>query len=195
MAKTRALMTQTERDRIAGVEDVEDIKRYQAITRVRGRIEDELTEDIRILEENHEGLLAELREVVCTQDERDTETPPQVEENTGVHSQQPTRSPVQEARGDAERALEEKGLSDTKKDAVLAAWEHLRSRESSQKSVFIKEVYPDHHAGYADRELKNPEHAWWKNVIDEHLPDLPNVEKPSKEGAHTWHYTGDFDGN
>ena len=65
MAKTRALMTQTERDRIAGVEDVEDIKRYQAITRVRRRIEDELTEDIRILEENHEGLLDELREVVC----------------------------------------------------------------------------------------------------------------------------------
>lgn len=65
MAKTRALMTQTERDRIAGIEDVEDIKRYQAITRVRGRIQDELTEDIRIFEDHHEGLLEELREVVC----------------------------------------------------------------------------------------------------------------------------------
>lgn len=65
MAKTRALMTQTERDRIAGREDVEDIKRYQAITRVRRRIEDELTQDISILEDHHEGLLEELRDVVC----------------------------------------------------------------------------------------------------------------------------------
>jgi hypothetical protein len=65
MAKTRALMTQTERDRISGIEDVEDIKRYQAITRVRGRIQDELTEDIQIFEGHHEGLLEELREVVC----------------------------------------------------------------------------------------------------------------------------------
>jgi hypothetical protein len=65
MAKTRALMTDTERERIAGVEDVEDIKKYQAISRVRRRIEDELTEDIEILEEHHKGLLDELREVVC----------------------------------------------------------------------------------------------------------------------------------
>ena len=65
MAKTRALMTETERDRIAGREDVEDIKRYQAISRVRRRIEEELTEDIAVLSEHHEGLLEELREAVC----------------------------------------------------------------------------------------------------------------------------------
>jgi hypothetical protein len=58
-------MTETERRRIAGLEDVEDIKRYQAISRVRSRIEDELTQDIAILTEHHEGLLDEIREVVC----------------------------------------------------------------------------------------------------------------------------------
>jgi len=65
MARTRALMTKTERARIAGEEDVEDIKRYKATARVRGRIKDELTEDIRVLEEHHPGLLEELREVAC----------------------------------------------------------------------------------------------------------------------------------
>lgn len=65
MAKTRALITQTERDRIARREDVEDIKRYQAISRVRRRIEDELTEDVAILREHHPGLLEEIRDVVC----------------------------------------------------------------------------------------------------------------------------------
>lgn len=67
MAKTRALMTETERNRIARREDVEDIKRYQAISRVRRRIGDELVEDVAILREHHEDLLEELRDVVCEQ--------------------------------------------------------------------------------------------------------------------------------
>ena len=68
MAKTRAIMTGTERARIAGEEDVEDIKRYQAITRVRRRIEEELTEDVAVLEENHPDLLEEIRDVVCDEE-------------------------------------------------------------------------------------------------------------------------------
>jgi len=65
MAKTRAIMTETERERIAGREDVEEIKRYQAITRVRGRIKDELVKDVQVLEDHHPGLLEELRDIVC----------------------------------------------------------------------------------------------------------------------------------
>lgn len=65
MAKTRALMTESERQRISGQEDVEDIKRYQAISRVRNRINDELTKDLQVLEEHHAELLEELRDVVC----------------------------------------------------------------------------------------------------------------------------------
>lgn len=65
MAKTRAIMTETERKRIAGQEDVEEIKKYQAISRVRRRIEEELSLDVAILREHHPELLEELRDVVC----------------------------------------------------------------------------------------------------------------------------------
>ncbi|WP_076147122.1 hypothetical protein [Natrinema saccharevitans] len=63
MAKTRALLTETEREQIAGEHG--DSRRYQATSRVRGRIEDELTEDIEILQKHHPDLLEELRSVVC----------------------------------------------------------------------------------------------------------------------------------
>ena len=65
MARTRALMTETERRRIAHEEDVEDRKRYQAISEVRNRIRDDLTEDVEVLREHHPGLFEELQEVVC----------------------------------------------------------------------------------------------------------------------------------
>lgn len=64
MGRTRALLTQTDREYIAGEEDVEENKRYQAVSRVRDRI-DELEQDVDLLEEHHPKLLEELREVVC----------------------------------------------------------------------------------------------------------------------------------
>ena len=64
MARTRALMTDTERQYIARETDVSENKRYQAIARVRDRLES-LDDDIDVLEEHHPELLAEVREVVC----------------------------------------------------------------------------------------------------------------------------------
>jgi len=71
MAKSRGLITDTERDRISGEADVEDSKRYQAVSRVRRRINEELPEEIELLEEHHPKLLEELREVVCEEEEED----------------------------------------------------------------------------------------------------------------------------
>jgi hypothetical protein len=69
MARTRALMTDTEREQIAGnVED--ENKRYQAISRVRDRF-DALENDVEYLEKHHEGLLEELREIVCENNNSD----------------------------------------------------------------------------------------------------------------------------
>ena len=65
MAKSRGLITDTEAERIAGEVEVEDAKRYQAISRVRRRIKQQLPRDIELLEEHHPDLLAELRDVVC----------------------------------------------------------------------------------------------------------------------------------
>ena len=60
-------MTTTDRERITGEADVSDEKRYQAIHRVRSRIE-ELETDVEVLSEHHPELLKELREVVCDEE-------------------------------------------------------------------------------------------------------------------------------
>lgn len=65
MTRSRGLITFTERERIAGEDDVEDAKRYQAISRVRRRINEELIEEVDLLKEHHPELLEELQEVVC----------------------------------------------------------------------------------------------------------------------------------
>lgn len=63
MAKTRALLTETDREYITGAAG--DEKRYQSASRIRRRIREELPADVEILEEHHPELLAELRQVVC----------------------------------------------------------------------------------------------------------------------------------
>lgn len=59
----RALLTDRERDIIAGDADVTDEYRYQTISRIRARI-GEIEGDIAALEQ-HDSLADELREVVC----------------------------------------------------------------------------------------------------------------------------------
>jgi len=65
MGRYRALMTDTDREYIIGEEDIPDSQKYQAVSRVRSRINEELVKDIEILEEHHPELLEELQEVVC----------------------------------------------------------------------------------------------------------------------------------
>jgi hypothetical protein len=61
----RALTTDRDRRQIAKTGDTTDSERYQAVSRVRRRINENLAEDVELLEEYHPDLLAELREVVC----------------------------------------------------------------------------------------------------------------------------------
>lgn len=61
----RALTTDRDRRQIARVGDVTDSEHYQAVSRVRRRIRENLREDIELLQENHPGLLEEIRELVC----------------------------------------------------------------------------------------------------------------------------------
>lgn len=60
-------MTTTDRERITGEVTVSDEKRYQAIHRVRSRIE-ELETDVDVLAEHHPELLEELQDVVCDEE-------------------------------------------------------------------------------------------------------------------------------
>jgi hypothetical protein len=63
MADRRALLTEREREIIAGEADITDEYRYQTISRVRARF-DHLEDDLEALEA-HGDLLEELREIVC----------------------------------------------------------------------------------------------------------------------------------
>lgn len=68
MSNTRALITDTEREQLAGEHG--DDRRYQATSRIRRRINTKLVEDVETLAEHHPDLLNELREVVCEENER-----------------------------------------------------------------------------------------------------------------------------
>jgi len=63
MARTRAIITETERKYISREVKVSENRRYQAISRVRDRLE-ELRQDVSLLEKHHPQLLSELREIV-----------------------------------------------------------------------------------------------------------------------------------
>jgi len=61
----RALTTDRDRRQIAKGGDTTDSERYQAVSRVRRRIDENLAEDVELLKEHHPELLDELREAVC----------------------------------------------------------------------------------------------------------------------------------
>ena len=62
MAETRALLTEREREQLAGEHGNE--RRYQATARIRQRTERELPADLETIEQNHSELLGELLAVV-----------------------------------------------------------------------------------------------------------------------------------
>lgn len=59
----RALLTERDRELIAGVEG--DERRYEIVARVRRRVQDNLGDDVAFLKDHHPELLAEIRELVC----------------------------------------------------------------------------------------------------------------------------------
>lgn len=63
MAKQRALLTETERRQLVGAHG--DDKRYQATSRVRRRLKEELPADVELLRVNRPNLFSELQDVVC----------------------------------------------------------------------------------------------------------------------------------
>lgn len=66
----RALLTDAEREALQNPDSRDNP--YVAVSRVRKKLNEELTEDIHILKEHHEELLAELRDVVCEGSDTDT---------------------------------------------------------------------------------------------------------------------------
>lgn len=63
MATGRALCTETEREYLEGKHGEQ--RRYEAISRIRSRIEGPLNDDLSYLEEHAPDLAEELRDIVC----------------------------------------------------------------------------------------------------------------------------------
>lgn len=66
MARGRGLTTEYERESIVGEHG--DQRKYEAVSRVRSRINEKVAEDVELLREHHPVLLKELRAVVCDDD-------------------------------------------------------------------------------------------------------------------------------
>lgn len=63
----RAILTSREREILSGEDEVSDGYYYRVVSRVREKIE-QLDQDLRILDANHDKLAEELRLVVCSKD-------------------------------------------------------------------------------------------------------------------------------
>ncbi len=61
-------MTDTDREYLSEDEYEGTEKRYQAVSRVRKRINEEVPEDVTILAENYPDLLGDLQEAVCEEE-------------------------------------------------------------------------------------------------------------------------------
>jgi len=85
MSDRRALLTEREREIVAGDADVSDSYRYQTISRVRSRL-DRLAGDLEALEA-HGDLAEELRERVCSDATADSQRPPDSRESVETPSQ------------------------------------------------------------------------------------------------------------
>jgi len=209
MGRYRAIMTDTDREYIAAGEEVDPHRRYQAISRVRSRINEELKTDVEVLEEHHPELLEELREVVC----EGTEVEDIAEYGSSVSSAEPLvdddRTDTEAKEGVYEDLLRDR-ISDVEfpstKDraecieAVRAAYEHLQANGRATMSEFVTEVMPEHPAGYdaeSDVEkINDPDQrnrsTWWRNVVKPGLNALSDVQSPPQGGS-DWKYTGETD--
>jgi len=72
VSERRALLTDREREIVAGRADVRDAYRYQTISRIRQRL-NRIEDDLQALGE-HGDLLVELRAIVCEDADAEDET-------------------------------------------------------------------------------------------------------------------------
>ncbi len=68
VSRYRALMTDTDREYLSNDEYEGTEKRYQAVSRVRKRITEEVPRDVEVLAEHYPELLEELLEEVCKEE-------------------------------------------------------------------------------------------------------------------------------
>lgn len=196
MAKTRALLTETEREQIAGEHG--DRRRYEATSRVRRRIEDELTTDVALLAKHHPDLFAELREAVCENVVPSPGDPGMAADPMVAAAQcspkqrrddrEQTGTPPESARNDSKATTDDRETFDTIED-VLADWRPGRTyeerkprKEAGSAALRWLRDHDGHASGGDFQAALLPEHdvegqsekTWWRKTV---RPALQHAEE------------------
>ena len=175
----RALLTDAERDAIKNPESRENP--YVAVSRVRKKINEELTEDIEILEENHQELLEELRDVVCqeTMSERVGGQQGEFTENEPDTRTTAPGSHGREGRDLVERAVEQ----------IAENWDQdkrLESRKAAAEVVLRHAIETDGYVGKEEAVERfrdeypvsgQEETTWWRKNAREVLSEIGDYSR------------------
>jgi hypothetical protein len=198
MSEGRALLTEREREALAGEET--GSYRYKTRTYLRNRLE-KLERDAELLAEHEPELFDRLQAAVCddavdaadaddssAEDAQDAGVTP----DAGAEAVTPDRTREAESAaesdivGAVEDALNALDASEARRAAVRGCIDYLREHGTGQKSDFVDAVYPDHPGGYQS------EGGWWNTIGKEHLKavaeDLNELTPPPAEGSHTWEW-------
>jgi hypothetical protein len=168
----RALLTDGERESLRDPDDHRNP--YVAVSRVRRKINEELVDDVRLLEEHRADLLEELREAVCHEATgRPGGTTPVPEtpavdgvEETGASSTAGLSMPDLEGSGSR---VEER------KAALRAIVEHLEEHEAAT-AARLKDIADRYDHGYDDAD------GFWANMRRQDVFDALPVETPGRGG-------------
>ena len=210
VSERRALLTDREREIIAGDADVADSYRYQTISRVRARF-DRLESDLRALEE-HGKLADEFRGIVCRAG-ADQSPPASARESatggaavSGEESAGGASTSQPPGEGETRSTTPHGGESDTfdrdrwrdrltetvprsgdvaerRAAAILEMYDHLREHGEAENDELKALVDPDV-LDYDD------ETSVWSNMVKgkDTLRALPGVEKPDDGTDEPWRY-------
>jgi len=181
-------MTDTDREYISGEGDATDTQRYQAVSRVRSRINEELAKDVRLLERHHSDLLDELREVVCDDgQERPAAMPSAVE---------PESEPEAEPAVDVQQLVAGFDLGSfgeeeaARREAVVAAVSLLKENGGAPTSRLKETAWEAYNAeARPDMAVSGEVSLWGNIVLNKGLKRLDVVEdatKHERQGGYVW---------
>lgn len=171
MGQYRAIMTETDREYLSSLPDQRESKHYQAVSRVRHRIREQLTQDVEILRQHHPELFRELRAVVC----KDTDMERSEEDAIAV--------PANVDRARLRNELP--GTADTieaRVDAILRMYELLRRQGEATREELLSVVNAEKLSLADDKSV-------WSNLVKgrDTLRALPGVQSPGRGNA-IWRY-------
>jgi len=207
VTRRRALLTDRERELLKD-EDAEN-QRYVAISRVRTKIKEELTEDLEILQQHHPDLYDELLKVVC----EDAQQPAVPSEDPSRRNAAPSPGPRPDEVSDTDSAeerdlearmeeelatLDIKGrgaeTKEVRREAIRHAWEELRDRgeaTTQEISNTAFDEYADHpRFGYSASENHYRSYTFWDSCARDVMKELPGVVAPPQRG-NTWRFDDD----